>query len=249
VRRGGRFGRGWAGYPGRWFSSGTNHTYGLGSEEAQVSAKLGFAAGLAVGLLAGSRAGRGLYDRSASAASAVVHDPRVRSGATSALHKAGSAGSSVAGSAARRVKGRGKASTDAQGETSDGVEGAEGMEGAEGDERERDGAALRGRTKRLIGGARKRAHGMRVNGHGAGAGAAAGFGMKGSGAGVKGAGVKAKGAGVKIARPHLHRAGHGEREQAQNGARHAGEPQNGAWHEGMSAPYVQPKPKSGDEGE
>jgi hypothetical protein len=71
--------------------------------------------------------------------------------------------------------------------------------------------------------------------------------MKGTGAGVKGAGVKVKGAGAKIARPHLHRAGHGE--QANNGARHAGEPQNGARHEGMSAPYVQPKPKSGDEGE
>jgi len=198
-----------------------------------VSAKLGFAAGLAVGLLAGSRAGRGLYDRSASAASAVVHDPRVRSGATSALHKAGSAGSSVAGSAARKVKGRGKADAEREeGETSEGVEGGEGKD------EERDGAALRGRTKRLIGGARKRAHGVRMNGHGAG--------VKGTGfgSGVKGTGF---GSGVKIARPHLHRSGHGE--QPENAARHAGESQNGARHAGMSAPYVQPKPKSGDEGE
>ena len=206
-----------------------------------MSAKLGFAAGLAVGLLAGSRAGRGLYDRSASAASAVVHDPRVRSGATSALHKAGSAGSSVAGSAARKVKGRGKAG--AAGETSDGSEPAE---AAEGNDEERDGSALRGRTKRLIGGARKRAHGVRVNGH-AGWG---GGGMKGTGSGAKASGVKGtgvKGAGVRIARPHLHRAGHGE--QPENGAWRAGESQNGARHVGMSAPYVQPEPKSGDEGE
>ena len=188
-----------------------------------MSAKLGFAAGLAVGLLAGSRAGRGLYDRSASAASAAVHDPRVRGGATSVLHKAGSAGSSVAGSAARKVKGLGKTDAEGTGETSEGVE------GAEGNGEERDGAALRGRTKRLIGGARKRAHGVRVNGHGAGA-KGTGF-----GAGVKGAGVK--GSGVKISRPHLHRAGHGE--HSQNGARHVG----------MSAPSVQPKPKDGDEGE
>jgi hypothetical protein len=183
-----------------------------------VSAKLGFAAGLAVGLLAGSRAGRGLYDRSASAASAVVHDPRVRGGATSVLHKAGSAGSSVAGSAARKVKGRGTTNAEGAGETSEGVEGAEGKD------EERDGAALRGRTKRLIGGARKRAHGVRVNGHGAG-----------FGTGMKGAGVK--GTGVKIARPHLHRAGHGEQSQ------------NEAPHVGMSAPSVQPKPKESDEGE
>jgi hypothetical protein len=76
------------------------------SEEAQVSGKLGFTTGLAVGLLAGSRAGRGLYDRSAAAATAVVNDPRVRRGASTALHKAGSAGSSVAGAAARKVKHR-----------------------------------------------------------------------------------------------------------------------------------------------
>jgi hypothetical protein len=156
------------------------------------------------------------------------------------------------------------ASTDALGETSDGVEGAEGMEGAEGDERERDGAALRGRTKRLIGGARKRAHGVRVNGHGGWGG------TKGTGSGAKASGVKGtgvKGAGVRIARPHLHRAGHGEQPEngarragesengaryageSENGARHAGESQNGARHVGMSAPHVQPKPKSGDEGE
>jgi hypothetical protein len=85
-----------------------------------MSAKLGFAAGLAVGVLAGSRAGRGIYDRSAAAASAVVHDPRVRSGASAALHRAGSAGSTVAGAAARKVTGRGAgdADTDAEGDGS-----------------------------------------------------------------------------------------------------------------------------------
>lgn len=119
----------------------------LGAEEAQVSAKLGFAAGLAVGLLVGSRAGRGLYDKSAAAASAVVHDPRVRSGATTAVQKAGSAGSTVAGAAARKVKNRAK--SDGEGDSADGSE----------SER-----ALRRRTKRLMGGVRK--HGVRVNGHG-----------------------------------------------------------------------------------
>lgn len=68
-----------------------------------MGAKLGFTAGLAVGLLAGSRAGRGLYDRTAAAATSVVHDPRVRRGASTALHKAGDAGSTVAGAAARKV--------------------------------------------------------------------------------------------------------------------------------------------------
>jgi len=79
---------------------------GVLSEEAQVGGKLGFTTGLAVGLLAGSRAGRGLYDKSAATATAVVNDPRVRQGATTALHKAGDAGSSVAGAAARKIKQR-----------------------------------------------------------------------------------------------------------------------------------------------
>lgn len=68
------------------------------------SGKVGFAAGLCVGLLAGSRAGRGLYDRSAATASALMHDPRVRQGATTAAHRAGEAGSAVANAAARQVK-------------------------------------------------------------------------------------------------------------------------------------------------
>ncbi|HEX4788920.1 MAG TPA: hypothetical protein VH372_10695 [Actinospica sp.] len=71
-----------------------------------MSAKLGFTTGLAVGLLAGSRAGRGLYDRAAAAATAVVNNPRVRRGASTALHKTGEASSSVAGAAARKVKQR-----------------------------------------------------------------------------------------------------------------------------------------------
>lgn len=80
-----------------------------------MSAKLGFTAGLAVGLLAGSRAGRGLYDRSAATASSVVNDPRVRRGASTALHKAGAAGSSVAGAAGRKVTQRGRGEADEQG--------------------------------------------------------------------------------------------------------------------------------------
>lgn len=159
-----------------------------------MSAKLGFAAGLAVGLLVGSRAGRGLYDRSVATASAVVHDPRVRSGATSVVHKAGSAGSSAAGAAARKVKNRGKSG--GEGDAADGSDGSDG---------ERAPAALRGRTKRLIGGVRK--HGVRVNGHGTG---------------------------MKISRPHIHRWNHAD--HSHNGSRHVG-------HAGMTAPYVQPKPK------
>lgn len=97
---------------------------GLLYEEAQVGAKLGFTAGLTVGLLAGSRAGRGLYDRSAAAATAVVHDPRVRRGASTALHKAGSASASVAGAAARKVKHRG----DGDGDEAE-ADGGEGVNG------------------------------------------------------------------------------------------------------------------------
>jgi hypothetical protein len=93
-----------------------------------VSAKLGFTAGLAVGLLAGSRAGRGLYDRSAAAASTVVHDPRVRQGASTAVHRIGSAGSTVAGAAARKITHRGDGRRDANG-AADGSSGS----GAEGE--------------------------------------------------------------------------------------------------------------------
>lgn len=68
------------------------------------SGKAGFAVGLCVGLLVGSRSGRGLYDRSAAAANAVVNDPRVRRGATTAAQRAGEAGNAMAGAAARQVK-------------------------------------------------------------------------------------------------------------------------------------------------
>jgi len=68
------------------------------------SGKVGFAAGLCVGLLVGSRSGRGLYDKSAATASALMHDPRVRQGATTAAHRAGEAGSAAVGVAARQVK-------------------------------------------------------------------------------------------------------------------------------------------------
>jgi hypothetical protein len=176
-----------------------------------VSAKLGFAAGLAVGLLAGSRAGRGLYDRSVSAANSVVHDPRVRNGATSALHKAGDAGSSVAGAAARKVKSRGKSEADGDGaEATD-----EETETEPGSERD----ALRGRTKRLIGGVRKRGHGVRVNGHG-----------------------------VRLGRPHLRVNGTDHTDHADHTDR-TDRTDHAARHGGMSAPYVQPKPKNGSEEE
>lgn len=184
-----------------------------------MSAKLGFAAGLAVGLLAGSRAGRGLYDRSTAAASAVVNDPRVRSGASSVLNKAKTEGSSMAGAAVRKVKNRGKSEADAEAESAEGSEG------------ERGAAALRGRTKRLMGGARKRGHGVRANGHG-----------------------------MRVGRPHLrlngfshsgdsdHAAYDEEHDEGRDGG-HDGGRNNGGHNGGVSAPYVQPKPKSGGGGE
>jgi hypothetical protein len=220
--RGGRF-EGWrAGYPGDGSRRDKSY-FLLESEEAQVSAKLGFAAGLAVGLLAGSRAGRGLYDKSAAAASAVVKDPRVRSGASNALHKAGDAGSSVAGAAARRVKNRGKA--DGEDESADAGDG------------ERDRAALRRRTKRLMGGVRK--PGVRVNGHS----------MR-----------------IGRPNLHLHRSKHGDAHNRDQDRDHGGQVSNnnnshhvayrrsaggrmsagGMSAGGMSAPYVQPKPKKSE---
>lgn len=117
-----------------------------------MSAKLGFAAGLAVGVLAGSRAGRGLYDKSAAAASAVVHDPRVRSGASSALHRAGSAGSTVAGAAARKVTGKGKGpKEEGEGEGEGGGEGGSRTGAGSGGDGDRSGVgefAGRGRSRR-----------------------------------------------------------------------------------------------------
>ena len=68
------------------------------------SGKVGFAAGLCVGLLVGSRSGRGLYDKSAATANSLMHDPRVRRGATTAAQRAGEAGTMMAGAAARQVK-------------------------------------------------------------------------------------------------------------------------------------------------
>ena len=146
-----------------------------------MSAKLGFTAGLAVGLLAGSRAGRGLYDRSAATATAVVNDPRVRRGASTALHRAGAAGSSVAGAASRKItqrgrgegdEGNGRQGGDGRG---DGAEAAESADGAgPGDGRasggdRRLGAAHRGRglTGHSAGGWRRRGRGRgREKGYG-----------------------------------------------------------------------------------
>ena len=151
-----------------------------------MSAKLGFAAGLAVGVLAGSRAGRGIYDRSAAAASAVVHDPRVRSGASSALHRAGSAGSTVAGAAVRKVTGKGKADAEGkaeEGTTAEGEGGRDGGDGGNGEHGRMGETGMAGsgegtgvgesrteqrvRMKRLMGGVRghRRVAGDGVRGH------------------------------------------------------------------------------------
>ena len=194
-----------------------------------MSAKFGFAAGLAVGVLAGSRAGRGLYDRSAAAASAVVHDPRVRSGASTALHRAGSAGSTVAGAAARKVTGRGKKT------------GAEGEDAGRG-----DGTSVEGDGERRIeGGARARIRAGKVGRAGTGAGrvdvdevgdAAAGesrvehrIRMKRLMGGVRG----------------HRREGGGTNGQKYVFVRHSHHP--GHLNNGVSAPSVQAKPKAGDE--
>ena len=145
-----------------------------------MSAKLGFAAGLAVGVLAGSRAGRGLYDRSAAAASAVVHDQRVRSGASAALHRAGSAGSTVAGAAARKVTGKGRVEKKGEEGSGGGGEGDTGRgRGRSGGGRGRIGESAGGadggvesrvRMKRLMGGVRSHRHGG-GDGDGEGSGA------------------------------------------------------------------------------
>ena len=150
-----------------------------------MSAKLGFAAGLAVGVLAGSRAGRGLYDRSAAAASAVVHDRRVRSGASAALHRAGSAGSTVAGAAARKVTGKGRVEKKGEEGSGGGGEGDMGRgRGRSGGGRGRIGESVGGadggvqsrvRMKRLMGGVRSHRHGG-GDGDGEGSGGARGHG-------------------------------------------------------------------------
>ena len=216
-----------------------------------MSAKLGFAAGLAVGVLAGSRAGRGIYDRSAAAASAVVHDPRVRSGASAALHRAGSAGSTVAGAAARKVTGRGAGDADSDVDAEGGGSGESGGGGdagkpgrsgrgrksgrgggiaGRGRGRGRMGESVAGesrvehrvRMKRLMGGVRSHRHGVGV-GVGAGDGA--------TGAGDAGsAQAGADGWGRAFSR-HWNHSGV---------SNHS--------HAGVSAPSVQAKPKGGAEG-
>ena len=225
---------------------------GLLSEEAQMSAKLGFAAGLAVGVLAGSRAGRGIYDRSAAAASAVVHDPRVRSGASSALHRAGSAGSTVAGAAARKVTGKGK------GNGQDGEKSAEGA-GGEGKEGER-GKARRG----SVGGNRGRGRigeMGEVGAAGSRSGSDSGSGsgesrienrvrMKRLMGGVRGhrRGAGAGGAGGDGAYGHVGAGGWVSGARGHVFSRHS---ENGSHHSrsGVSAPSVQPKPKGEGGGE
>ena len=223
---------------------------GLLSEEAQMSAKLGFAAGLAVGVLAGSRAGRGIYDRSAAAASAVVHDPRVRSGASSALHRAGSAGSTVAGAAARKVTGKGKGK---------GQDGEKGAEGAGGEEKEGE----RGKARRgSVGGNRGRGRigemgevGAAGSRSGSDSGSDSGESrienrvrMKRLMGGVRGHRRGAGGAGGDEAYGHVGAGGWVSGARGHVFSRHS---ENGSHHSrsGVSAPSVQPKPKGEGGGE
>ena len=196
-----------------------------------MSAKLGFAAGLAVGVLAGSRAGRGVYDRSAAAASAVVHDPRVSSGASAALHRAGSAGSTVAGAAARKVTGRGKKA------------------GAEDGESAGSGSGVEGDGER------------RVEGGGVARAGKVGIGRGGGKAGKAAGAVTEDGAGEsrvehRVTMKRLmggvrgHRNGGSGRVAGQEHVflRHAHRSGYRTSANGVSAPSVQAKPKGGSEG-
>ena len=205
-----------------------------------MSARLGFAAGLAVGVLAGSRAGRGIYDRSASAASAVVHDPRVRSGASAALHRAGSAGSTVAGAAARKVTGRGKKAASEDGE-SPGVEG-DGERRVEGGGQARVGklGGRGGKVSKIAGGGKAGKVAGSVTEDGAGDPRVEHrVTMKRLMGGVRG---HRNGGGGRVAGQehvflrHGHRSGH--RTDGNDNV-------NG---NGVSAPSVQAKPKGGNEG-
>ena len=68
-----------------------------------VKGKIYFAAGAVVGLLTGSRLGRGLYDRTAKAAGALAGNPTVRSGVTSAGGRAVDAAKSAGGGVGHKV--------------------------------------------------------------------------------------------------------------------------------------------------
>lgn len=190
--------------------------FGLLSEEAWVRAKLGFTAGLVVGLLAGSRAGRGLYDRTAATASTVVNDPRVRRAASTALHRAGSAGSSVAGAASRKVAHRGRGEADEH----DGDEGR--------DDGTADGAGSR--NGRGLAGARRRDaahHGRAVAGH-----SGDGGGRRGRGLGL--GRVRERGHGVTHFR---HGSGRVAAQEADGMTPGASRGMDG--HPGISAPSAQ----------
>ena len=240
-----------------------------------MSAKMGFTAGLAVGLLAGSRAGRGLYDRSAAAATSVVNDPRVRRGASSALHKAGSAGSAVAGAAARKVRHHGETDGEAsESEGGDGAAGGRGTSKGKGKEKGKAGrrmgmgmkagkqARQERRGRRDAGGDRQSAEHARAMGRADGFRALRegiagmkhhsrhGEGMDGHGKGMAGTeeGMAGRGKGT---------AGTGEGMAGREGMS-GSEGMNGygagggaghAHHAGMSAPSVQARPKEWMDGD
>ena len=68
-----------------------------------MKGKFYFAAGAVVGLLTGSRLGRGLYDRTAKAAGAVAGNTTVRQGVTSAGERAVDAAKSAGGGLGHKV--------------------------------------------------------------------------------------------------------------------------------------------------
>lgn len=197
-----------------------------------MSGKLGFTAGLAVGLLAGSRAGRGLYDRSAATASSVVNDPRVRRGASTALHKAGCAGSSVAGAASRKVtqRVRGEAG-EHDGDGGDGRDDGTSDGAGSRDGRGRGGDSLRGAAH----------HGRGLAGHSADGG---GWRRRGRGRGREGArdaahlGQRAgETDGGGRVDGFAHRAWHHRHEEVDGMTPGAGQAADG--HPGISAPSAQ----------
>jgi hypothetical protein len=69
-----------------------------------MKAKISFVSGIALGMLAGSKIGPGLYTRVASAVSSLAADPRVRRGATSAGDRAAHVAKAAGTSAAQQVK-------------------------------------------------------------------------------------------------------------------------------------------------
>jgi hypothetical protein len=69
-----------------------------------MMAKISFVSGFALGLLAGSKIGPGLYGRVSSAASSLATNPRVRQRASTAGDKAAHAAKAAGSTAAQQVK-------------------------------------------------------------------------------------------------------------------------------------------------